>query len=101
MLFNLLAGVDRGAHRDVTLAALLRFLNGRIGKTNRAQGMPDLADVDLIRRAHSHEVTAAEIDAEISFTADVKRGRAREDKGDRAHTGEEPFAEEINVLGRD
>src|SRR5207248_11579645 len=100
LFVDFLAGVQRGTYCDVTLAALLRFLNRRVSEPNRRQGMPHLADVDLARRAHPHEIATPKVDAEVSFTARIKRSRAAEDQRERTHAGDKPFAQEINVLRR-
>ena len=52
------------------------------------------------RRAHRHQVAAAEIDAEIFFTPNIKGGRAGKEERERAHAGKKTFAKEINVLRR-
>src|SRR5207237_8535269 len=52
------------------------------------------------RRAQSNQIAPAEIDAEVLFTANIERGRARNDERERAHAGEKTFAQEVDVLRR-
>ena len=98
LLFDLVARVQRGADRDVTLSGLHRFLDRCVGKSNGLQRVADLADINFVRCAQCNQIAAAKIDAEILLATEVKGSRSSEQQRERAHTGNKAFAQEIDVL---
>src|SRR5438045_6068299 len=97
LLFDLVAGVQWRADRDVTLSGLHRFLDRCVGKSNGLQRVADLADVNFVRCAQCNQIAAAKIDAEILLATKVKCSRSSEQQRERAHTGTKAVPQEINV----
>src|SRR5450432_1083662 len=100
-VLHFVARVERQAQGDEVARALRRLLDRLVIEMERLERIADLRDLHGRRGAERKQVAAFKINTEIAIAPDDKRGRAGDEQGERAHAGDETFAQEVNVLRGD